>query len=85
MCGGIRFRMGAAPPTHNGLHAIKRSLLEKTRQLTVGIHPGQSEEGFFDIMVHLSTSVRRFIMWSVIGGSFESGWCEQPDPTGEHR
>jgi hypothetical protein len=30
-------------------------------------------------------SVRRFIMSSVIGGFLESGWCEQPDPAGEHR
>ncbi|MDG4897488.1 hypothetical protein P9272_28470 [Mesorhizobium sp. WSM4976] len=29
-----------------------------------------------------STSARRFIMSSVIGGSFESGWCQQTDPSG---
>ncbi|MER9708464.1 hypothetical protein NKJ10_30645, partial [Mesorhizobium sp. M0204] len=29
------------------------------------------------------TSARRFIMSSVIDGSFESGWCQQPDLTGE--
>lgn len=35
------------------LHAIKQSLPEKTRQLLVGVHPGQDGEGFFDVMVHL--------------------------------
>ncbi|ANN60864.1 hypothetical protein A9174_31985 [Mesorhizobium loti NZP2037] len=37
----------------------------------------RSESGVF------STSARRFIMSSVIDGSFESGWCQQPDLTGE--
>lgn len=35
------------------LRAIKKHLPEKAAQLIVGIHPGQSEEGFFDVMVHL--------------------------------
>ncbi len=40
-------------PALEKLHAIKQSLPEKTRQLWVGIHPGQDGEGFFDVMVHL--------------------------------
>jgi hypothetical protein len=35
------------------LQEIKKSLPVKARQLMIGIHPGQTEEGFFDIMVHL--------------------------------
>lgn len=42
-----------AQPALEKLHAVKRSLPEKARQLLVGVHPGQSEEGFFTIMVHL--------------------------------
>ncbi|MCT7375027.1 DUF6389 family protein [Chelativorans salis] len=42
-----------AQPALDRLHAIKRSLPEQARQLMVGIHPGQSEEGFFAVMVHL--------------------------------
>lgn len=32
-----------------------------------------------------STSVRRFIMSSVIGGPSEMGWRQQPNPTGKRR
>jgi hypothetical protein len=35
------------------LNAIKQSLPPKARQVMIGIHPGQSGEGFFDIVVHL--------------------------------
>jgi hypothetical protein len=35
------------------LAIIKQSLPQKARQVMVGVHPGQSEEGFFDIVVHL--------------------------------
>jgi hypothetical protein len=35
------------------LNAIKHALPQKARQVMVGVHPGQSEEGFFDIVVHL--------------------------------
>jgi hypothetical protein len=35
------------------LNTIKQSLPQKARQVMVGVHPGQSEEGFFDIVVHL--------------------------------
>ncbi len=42
-----------APTALGNLRHIKQKLPVKTRMLMVGIHPGQSEEGFFDIMVHL--------------------------------
>lgn len=42
-----------AQPALERLRAMKRSLPEEARQIMVGIHPGQSEEGFFDVMVHL--------------------------------
>ncbi|TLX16044.1 DUF6389 family protein [Rhizobium sp. MHM7A] len=42
-----------APGTLERLNAIKHSLPQKARQVKVGVHPGQSEEGFFDIAVHL--------------------------------
>lgn len=35
------------------LQEIKQSLPVRTRQLMVGVHPGQSEEGFFDVVIHL--------------------------------
>lgn len=41
------------PETLERLTAIKHSLPQKARQVTVGVHPGQGEEGFFDIVVHL--------------------------------
>lgn len=40
-------------PALEKLNAIKQSLPEKARQLMIGIHPGQGEEGFFSIVVHL--------------------------------
>jgi hypothetical protein len=35
------------------LTAIKQSMPEKAKGVAIGIHPGQSEEGFFDVVVHL--------------------------------
>ena len=35
------------------LGKIKQSLPVGARQLMVGVHPGQSEEGFFDVVIHL--------------------------------
>lgn len=42
-----------APSAMENLRHIKQQLPIKTRMLMIGIHPGQGEEGFFDIVVHL--------------------------------
>ncbi|KXG86551.1 hypothetical protein ATO67_00525 [Agrobacterium bohemicum] len=42
-----------APSALENLRHLKQNLPGKTHMLMIGIHPGQSEEGFFDIVVHL--------------------------------
>ncbi|SJM33299.1 conserved hypothetical protein [Mesorhizobium delmotii] len=57
----------AAPTSNSISRSAAKPIISRKR----------SESGVF------STSARRFIMSSVINGSFESGWCQQPDLTGE--
>ncbi|WP_156647824.1 DUF6389 family protein [Methylobacterium sp. Leaf87] len=47
------------------LSTLKQSLPPKARQIMVGIHPGQSGEGFFDIVVHLDGPDRYFLQKAI--------------------
>jgi len=42
-----------AQPVLDRLAAIRQALPPKARRVTVGVHPAQDGDGFFDVVVHL--------------------------------